>query len=145
MLVKVHHEAYLPMFEWFAHSDHLFVGGRLYSYRIGFPMASITIFQKRKVNRLSLSEIMDSGTPYSLTISLRYVLVTFSILYVSLIGRKCVDLVCLSTITQMVSCPPDVLGNFVMKSMVIRSHFHLGISVCYNSPEVFWYSALTIE
>ena len=100
--------------------------------------------QNLEVNLLSWFEIMDIGTPCSHTISLRYVLVSFSNLSVSLIGRKCADLVNLSTITQMVSSPLAVLGNLVMKSMVIRSHFHSGIYGCCNNPEGFWYSTLTL-
>ena len=44
-----------------------------------------------------------------------YVLVKFSILLVPLIGRKCTDLVDLSTITQGLSGPPFDLGNLVVK------------------------------
>nr|GEU81316.1 hypothetical protein [Tanacetum cinerariifolium] len=37
---------------------------------------------------------------------------------------KCVDLVRRSIMTQIVSCPLDVLGSFMMKSIVIFSQFH---------------------
>ena len=100
--------------------------------------------QNREVNLLSLSEIMDIGTPCSHTISQMYVRASFSILSVSFMGRKCADFVNLSTITQMVSSPPAVLGNLVMKSMVIRSHFYSGISSCCSNPDGFWYSTLTL-
>nr|GEU81200.1 retrovirus-related Pol polyprotein from transposon TNT 1-94 [Tanacetum cinerariifolium] len=43
---------------------------------------------------------------------------------------KCADLLRLSTMTQIVSCPFEVLGSFVTKSIVIFSHFHIGISGC---------------
>ena len=101
------------------------------------PKAFCSDCQNLEVNLLSRFEIMDMGTPCSRTISLRYVLVNFSNLSVSLIGRKCADLVNLSTITQMVSSPLAVLGNFVMKSMVIRSHFHSGILVVVINPKAF--------
>nr|GEV13396.1 hypothetical protein [Tanacetum cinerariifolium] len=52
------------------------------------------------------------------------------ILSVSLARMKCADLVRRSTMTQIVSCPLDVLGSFVMKSIVIFSHFHVGIFGC---------------
>ncbi|MFS7978410.1 hypothetical protein Hanom_Chr10g00915161 [Helianthus anomalus] len=58
--------------------------------------------------------------------------------------KKCADFVNRSTIAQIVSWPLGVLGNFVIKSMEICSHFHLGISGCCRSPEGFWYSALTL-
>ncbi|GJR26815.1 putative reverse transcriptase domain-containing protein [Tanacetum coccineum] len=53
-----------------------------------------------------------------------------SILSVALVGMKCADLVRRSTMTQIVSCPLDVLGSFVTKFIVILSHFHVGISGC---------------
>nr|GEY95424.1 hypothetical protein [Tanacetum cinerariifolium] len=43
---------------------------------------------------------------------------------------KCADLVRRSTMTQIVSCPLDVLGSFEMKSIIILSQFHVGISGC---------------
>ncbi|GKF23761.1 hypothetical protein Tco_0076083, partial [Tanacetum coccineum] len=53
----------------------------------------------------------------------------------SLIGMKCVDFVCRSTITQMVSKPCDDLGSLAIKSIVILSHFHSGIAGCTNNPD----------
>ncbi|MFS7922656.1 hypothetical protein Hanom_Chr03g00251601 [Helianthus anomalus] len=50
-----------------------------------------------------------------------------------------------SAITQIVSLPFLVLGNLVTKSIVINSHFQIGISNCCNKPEGFWCSALTCE
>nr|GEX24344.1 hypothetical protein [Tanacetum cinerariifolium] len=47
-----------------------------------------------------------------------------------IIWMKCADLVRRSTMTQIMSCPLDVLGSFVTKSIVILSHFHVGISGC---------------
>ncbi|GJU24434.1 synaptobrevin, WD40/YVTN repeat-like-containing domain protein, partial [Tanacetum coccineum] len=76
------------------------------------------------VKRLSRFEMMDIGTPCRETISFIYNLVRVSILSVSLVGIKCVDLVRRSTMTQIVSCLLDVLGSLVMKSIVILSHFH---------------------
>nr|GEU68623.1 hypothetical protein [Tanacetum cinerariifolium] len=60
---------------------------------------------------------------------LMYNLVRFSILSVARIGMKCANLVRRSTMTQIVSCPLDVLGSFVTKSIVIFSYFHIGSSV----------------
>nr|GEW96731.1 integrase, catalytic region, zinc finger, CCHC-type, peptidase aspartic, catalytic [Tanacetum cinerariifolium] len=76
--------------------------------------------------------MMDIRTPCRETISLMYNLVRVSILSVSRVGMKCANLVSRSTMTQIVSCPLDVLGSFVTKSIVIFSHFHVGISGCTN-------------
>ena len=59
--------------------------------------------QNLEVNLLSISDIIDMGTQHSRTISLMYVLVSFSILSISLIGRKCVDFINLLTITKIES------------------------------------------
>ena len=82
------------------------------------PMDFCSDCQDHDVNLLSISETIDMGTPCSCTISLMLVMISFSILLVSMICRKCADLVNRSTITQMVSRPPVVLDNLVMKSFV---------------------------
>lgn len=109
-----------------------------------FPNARCNDFQNQDVNLLSLSGIIDVGTPCSLTISLMYVIAHISILFVSFIGRKSADSVRRSIITQIVSYSLDVLGIFVMKSMVICFHFHLSIFECCSRPEGLWYYALTL-
>ncbi|KAJ0558903.1 hypothetical protein HanIR_Chr07g0341491 [Helianthus annuus] len=58
-------------------------------------------------------------------------------------GKKCADLVSLSTITHIVSFPFLVLGNLVIRSMVTISHFHVGSSGCCSKPDGFLCSALT--
>jgi len=45
-----------------------------------------------------------------------------------LIAIKCADFVNLSTTTQMASCPLEVFGKLVTKSMKMLSHFHSGTS-----------------
>ncbi|GJY26732.1 hypothetical protein Tco_0401458 [Tanacetum coccineum] len=67
----------------------------------------------------------------------RKILPLGSILSVALVGMKCADLVRRSTMTQIVSCPLDVLGSSVTKSNVILSHFHVGISGCISKPDGF--------
>ena len=47
------------------------------------------------------------------------------------------DLVILSTITQMESCCLRVRGNPVMKSILITSHFQVGISIYWVIPPGF--------
>ncbi|GKD74469.1 hypothetical protein Tco_1332751 [Tanacetum coccineum] len=78
-------------------------------------------------DRINLPMMMDISTPCGETIS--YNLVRVSILSVALVGMKYADLVRRSTMTQIVSCPLDVLGSFVTKSIVILSYIMSGILV----------------
>ncbi|KAJ0433608.1 hypothetical protein HanIR_Chr17g0872171 [Helianthus annuus] len=52
-------------------------------------------------------------------------------------GRKCADLVSLSTMTHIVSFHFFVFGSLVMKSIVTISHFQVGISGCCSKPDGF--------
>ncbi|KAJ0445510.1 hypothetical protein HanIR_Chr16g0843751 [Helianthus annuus] len=52
-------------------------------------------------------------------------------------GRKCADLVSLSTITHIVSFPFFVFGNLVMKSIVTISHFHSEVQAVVASLTAF--------
>src|ERR1044071_8117524 len=99
------------------------------------PRASFKLAQNLEVKLLSRSEMMEIGTPCFDTTSLMYKRVSFSNLSVSRIGRKCADFVNRSTITQIMSWPLVVVGNLVMKSIVIRSHFHSGISGCWSKSD----------
>ena len=56
---------------------------------------------------------------------------------------KCADFVYRSTITHIASWPFFVLGRPTMKSIVIWSHFHSGISSGCSSPPGRWCSVLT--
>jgi hypothetical protein len=60
-----------------------------------------------------------------------------------LTGRKWAILVSRSTITQIESYPFAVLDNPIIKSMLISSHFHVGIGKDCNGPAVFICMALT--
>src|SRR3954470_11089952 len=57
---------------------------------------------------------------------------------------KCATLVRRSTTTHMESYPHLVLGNPVMKSIPILSHFQSGIGSGCNNPAGFWFSAFTL-
>jgi hypothetical protein len=57
--------------------------------------------------------------------------------------RKWAILVSRSTITQIESYPFVVLGNPTIKSMLISSHFHVGIGRDCNGPAAFMCMALT--
>jgi hypothetical protein len=63
--------------------------------------------------------------------------------YFTLTGRKWAIFVSRSMITQMESYPFAVLGNPTMKSILISSHFHVGIGKDCNGPAVFICMALT--
>jgi hypothetical protein len=63
--------------------------------------------------------------------------------YFTLTGRKWAIFVSRSMITQMESKPFAVLGNPTMKSILISSHFHVGIGKDCNGPTVFICMALT--
>nr|GEU84782.1 reverse transcriptase domain-containing protein [Tanacetum cinerariifolium] len=80
------------------------------------PKASWSDCHNLDVNRPSRSEIIDTGTPCLETISFMYNLVSFSILSVSLIGKKYADSVRRSTITQM-----DVPNNVIELMMFLYS------------------------
>ena len=101
-----------------------------------------TLLQNANVKQLSLSKMIDIGTPWSRTISFTYKSANCSSEYVILIGKKCADLVNLSTITHTTSCPLVVLGKPTTKSMEICSHFHSGISIGCRTPAGRWCSAL---
>ena len=57
-----------------------------------------------------------------------------STLNVDLNGIKCDAFVDLSTTTMMESCCLIVIGNPVIKSMEMTSHFHFGIGKGGNKP-----------
>ena len=84
---------------------------------------TIKDFQKLEVNFMSLSDTIFLGIPCSLNISFMNMLAISIALQVDLTGIKWVDLLNLSTTTMMASfCLVDV-GNPVMKSMEMVSHF----------------------
>ena len=84
--------------------------------------------QKLEVNRGSLSETMDIGTPCNIIISFIKSCPSFQNLLVLFIGKKCTDLVNWSIITHIESQRFLEQGNpLKKKSMVICSHFHYGV------------------
>ena len=89
---------------------------------------SYNALQNLDVNRVSLLNTIDIGTPCRRTISDTYNFASCNKERFTRIARKCADFVNRSTITHTVSFFLLVLGNPVMKSMVTCSHFHTGIS-----------------
>ena len=57
-----------------------------------------------------------------------------SVLYVDLTDIKCDAFVNLYTTIMMESCCLQVIGNPIIKSMEITSHFHYGTSKGCNKP-----------
>ena len=79
------------------------------------------------MNLGSLSDMMKTSMPCSLTISFTYNLASLSKEKEILIGMKWAVFVNLSTTTQMASLPLAVLGRPMMKSIMMWSYFHSGI------------------
>jgi hypothetical protein len=107
-------------------------------------IASCSFFQNLNVNCVPLSYTIFLGTPCKHTILVIYNYVSFSPLYVVLIGMKWATFKNRSTITQIESKPDCVVGNPTMKSMLISSHFHWGIFNGCKSPTWLCHSALTL-
>ena len=104
---------------------------------------TIKDFQKLEVNFVSLSDMISLGIPCSLNISFMNMLAISIALQVNLTGIKWVEFLNLSITTMMVSfCLVDV-GNLVMKSMEMVSHFHSGIGRGCNNHVGCRCSALT--
>ena len=59
-----------------------------------------------------------------------------------LTGIKCVALVLFSTTTIMESCFLDIMGNLMMESIDISSHFHSVMGKVCSSPTGCWCYAL---
>ena len=102
-------------------------------------MAFWKLFQKCVINLGSLSDTMDTGTPYSRTISQIYNRHNSSNMKVIHTARKCVDFVSRSTITHTASCLYGVRGKCVTKSIVTcsRSHFHS--ATCCRPNDIYIY------
>jgi hypothetical protein len=88
---------------------------------------TIKDFQKLEVNFVSLSDMISLGIPYSLNISFMNMLAISITLQVDLTGIKWADFLNLSTTTMMASFCLVEVGNPVMKSMEMVSHFHYEI------------------
>ena len=97
------------------------------------PKPCWNIFQTFAVNWVPQSEMIETGVPCSLTISLIYNWAYCSAVSVDLTGKKCDTFVSRSTIIQIESNLHGVHGNPTTKSILIIYHFHIGISIfCAN-------------
>jgi hypothetical protein len=95
---------------------------------------AINDFQKLEVSFVSLLDMISFGIPCSLNISFMNMLAMYISLQVDLTGIKRADLLNLSTTTMMASFYLVDVGNPVMKSMEMVSHFHSGIGRGCNNP-----------
>src|SRR5205807_8418042 len=97
------------------------------------PNSFIKLVQNLEVNRLSLSEIIDSGSPWYRQISFRNISANCSIGTSVVSGMKCAILENLSTMTQILVYPADS-GNPIMKSIEMDFHGRSGTSIGDSSP-----------
>ena len=88
-------------------------------------------------------EIIALGNPCNLKISFMKIFAMVLDLYVDLTGIKCDAFVNLSTKTMMESCCLVVIGNLVIESMEINSHFHSRIGKGCNKLVGCWCSTFT--
>ena len=110
------------------------------------PIAFGKLFQKYVVNLGSLSDTMDTDTPCGRTISRIYNRKNLSNVKVIRTAIKCANFVSWSTITHIASCPCGVHGKWVIKSIVMCSHFHLATSNGRSSPaDIVEQSPLRVE
>ena len=93
-------------------------------------LASLT---KAKTNSKPQSEVTCEGTPCLEKTWRMNSLANIGDVMVSMVGIKIDCLVRRSTMTNIMSEPPD-MGNFSMKSMDIEFHGLLGIGSCFRSP-----------
>jgi len=100
--------------------------------------------QNFETNLVSQSDIINKGIQCNCTISFRYKSANCSALNTFFIAKKWADLVSRSTTTQIASCRFWVLGNPTIKSMVIWSHFQMGIGKGCHKPPGFWCSVVTL-
>ena len=95
-------------------------------------------FRKFEENLVSLYEIISLGNPCNLKISFMKIFAITSDYNVDLTGIKCDAFVNFSTTTMMESCCLIVIGNPVIKSMEMNSHFHFGIGKGWNKHPRCW-------
>ena len=90
--------------------------------------SSWNLFQNLEVNQTSLLVTIENSTPCRAMTSLMYTYANFTAEMLSQIQIKCVILVNWCRMTQIEPTPRAVRGKFVLKSMVISSHFQIWIS-----------------
>ena len=129
---------------WMVISDYPSVWGWYVVLRFSLvPKAFCKFYQNRNTNRGSLSETILISIPCNLTISSIYSWTNFFMEYFIFIGKKWADLVNRSTSTQTASWPLCVRGKFETKFILMRFHFHSGISRGCNKFEDFLCSVLS--
>ena len=99
--------------------------------------------QKQAISLGSQSDNIETNTPCNWKISRMYNLQNSSRVKVISIAKKCADFVSRSTITRTASCPHDVRGKRVTKSILMSSHFHSTTFNDWSNPVSLWCSAFT--
>ena len=107
------------------------------------PITSCKLSQNFRVNLQSISDTIDTGAPYALTILLMFNLASLSKVKVTFTSQNLAIFVSLSTITQMPSNPLDVRGSSNKKSMATCFHFHSSIRSGFKSSAAICHSGLT--
>ena len=118
---------------WSSPTDHQFVEKKNGAHPSVRPHGLLESLPKVCLNLGSLSDTMDTGTPYTRIISRIYNFQNFSCVKVIRTSRKCANLVSWSTITYTVSCLRCVCGKWITKSIAICSHFHSATSNGWSS------------
>jgi len=98
------------------------------------PKALYKHFQKLDTKLEAQSETIDLGTPCNITTSLTYKGTKPEAEFVVFMGIKWETFVNLSITTQIASLLLGEQGKPTTKSMVMFSHFHIGISSGFNNP-----------
>ena len=99
--------------------------------------------QNFRVNLESLSDTIDTGAPYTLTILSMYNLANLSKVKVAFTSKNLVFFVSLSIITQVLSNPLDVQGSPNKNSMVTCFHFHSSTGSGFKNSATLCHSGLT--
>ena len=102
------------------------------------PIAFWKLSQNREVKRLPWFELISNGTPWRDTIREMYKSASWLAVILSRTGRKWATLERRSITTKIALFPLLVLGNPVMKSILILSHFHSGIARGWRVPAGRW-------
>jgi len=106
--------------------------------RIWVPKPENKYFRKEDVHFTSLSHITTRGIPWSWNISFIKISAISIFLYMDFTGIKWVVLFHLSTMTMMESFNFLVLGNLIIKSIVIVCHFNSRMGRGWSNPTQCW-------
>lgn len=107
------------------------------------PSDSCNYFQNLEVKRGSQLEIINTGTPWSLTISRIYNSTIFKSGQLVLTTKKWANFVSQFTTTQIAFLLFGDVSKPTTKPMTIHSHFHSRIEIGWSNPVGTWCSTFT--